>query len=157
MSFWSSTLTGVVVEAAVPSLIGVGNIVYTDHRQTKCEKSAEERRAKAEWDAWQVEVLADLQEQLELVGALVGQARTDRETERTLVLAPARGRAMMLWSRLGNTELGAEVRKWLVDTRLKVEAQPDATDGFWQCAADRRAELQDKLSLELMNHHRGKP
>jgi hypothetical protein len=119
-----------------------------------------EARAKRqeEWAAFQIQTIADLQEQLDAISPVLGVDTNERELAGVLKAMSSAGgmpahlvahsRAMMLCSRLEDMDLAAQIRMWLSETRAAIAGT--LGDEFGRLR-DERLALQDDLGLALKN------
>ena len=114
---------------------------------------------RAAWRVFQVESIADLQEQLEAIAAMIGVELSERpsrlakrepKSESRAALTPF-GRAAMLTYRLGDETLAADVRLWLRNTREAMN--PSTGQADFDALRDRRAGLQERLGVALRAYH----
>jgi len=108
-----------------------------------------------------VDNLADLQEQLEAIAAMIGvelaqqptllPRRSNKADERA-ALTPY-GRAVMLTYRLDDETLATDVRAWLRNTREAMS--PSTPQAEFDGLRERRIGLQERLGTALRAYHPG--
>ena len=160
MDWINSALAGVVAGGALT----YGSTVLTNRStaQRDDRKAEAEARAKRqeEWAAFQIQTIADLQEQLDAISPVLGAGTNERELEGILkAMSSADGmpahlvaysRAMMLCSRLEDMDLAAQIRAWLSKTRAAIAG---TLGNEFARLRDERLALHDDLGRALKKYH----
>jgi len=156
----NSALAGVVAGGALTygsTVLTNRSTAQRDDRKAQAEARA---RRQEEWAAFQIQTIADLQEQLDAISPVLGVDTNERELEGVLKAMSSAGgmpahlvaysRAMMLCSRLEDMDLAARIRVWLGQARAAIAGT--LGDEFGRLR-DERLALQDDLGLALKKYH----
>jgi hypothetical protein len=164
VEWFNSALTGVLAGG----LLTFGTTMLTNRstaqRDDRKAQAAASARRREDWAAFQIQTIADLQEQLDAISPVLGVSTNDRELRGVLkAMAPgsqmpahlvAYSRAMMLCSRLEHANLAARIRTWLNDTRTAIAG---TLDDEFERLRDERLAIQADLGLSIKKYHDSYP